>query len=78
MNAPDDELGRGFAVAAGRPLCKGFAVGRSIFSDAAEAWFSGRVDDDEAASMIAERYRRIIALWEGRDTALSSQRRPAE
>ena len=69
MNAPEDELERGFAAAAGEPLCKGFAVGRSIFTDAAEAWFSGGVDDEEATSMIAERYRRVVALWQARHAA---------
>ncbi len=69
MNAPEDELERGFAAAAGEPLCKGFAVGRSIFTDAAEAWFSGGADDEEATSMIAERYRRVVALWQARHAA---------
>ncbi len=65
-NAPDAELERGFAASAGQPLCKGFAVGRSIFGDAADAWFAGTADDDAATAMIAGRYARVVALWEKR------------
>jgi 5-dehydro-2-deoxygluconokinase len=63
-NAPDDVLERGFAAARGQPLCKGFAVGRAIFAAAAEAWFAGAADDEAAIAMIAERYARVVALWD--------------
>ncbi len=63
LDAPEDALAESFALAAGRRWCKGFAVGRSIFWEAADAWFSGRLDDDGAIAAIAARYRRLSDLW---------------
>ena len=39
LNAPDEELRRSFEAAAGLLLCRGFAIGRSIFQAAADDWF---------------------------------------
>ena len=66
LSAPEAELKRGFDLAADQPLCKGFAVGRSIFQDAAEAWFAGRIDDAAAVEEMTGRYQRLIRLWEAR------------
>ncbi len=63
--APAD-LKRSFDAAAGNPLCRGFAIGRSIFQPAAEAWFGGELDDTGAITAIAENYREILALWQSR------------
>ncbi len=63
------ELKRSFEAAAGNPLCRGFAIGRSIFQPAAEAWFAGELDDAGAIAAIAERYREILALWQSRSPA---------
>ncbi len=63
LEASEDVLARGFRAAAGQPLCKGFAVGRSIFADAANAWLSGRLDDAGVVADVAARYQRLIALW---------------
>ena len=41
LEASEEDLQRGFNVAARFPLVKGFAVGRSIFADMAAAWFAG-------------------------------------
>ncbi len=64
LEAPEDELARAFAVARRQPLCRGFAIGRSIFADPAKAWFAGEITDSDAVDRIAESYRRIIALWD--------------
>ncbi len=53
LNASEDQLKRGFDLAAGEPWCKGFAVGRSIFQGPAEAWFGGQTDDETAGGKIA-------------------------
>ncbi|HSC62750.1 MAG TPA: PfkB family carbohydrate kinase, partial [Caldimonas sp.] len=63
LEASEDELARSFARAAPHPICRGFAVGRSIFAPAAAAWFSGGASDDEVVADIAERYARLVALW---------------
>ena len=49
--------------AAAQPLCKGFAVGRSLFADAAAAWFANELDDSGVIDMIAASYERLIDLW---------------
>ena len=41
LEASEEDLQRGFNVAARYALVKGFAVGRSIFADMAAAWFAG-------------------------------------
>ncbi|MBT9386824.1 5-dehydro-2-deoxygluconokinase [Pseudooceanicola sp. CBS1P-1] len=65
LDAPEAELAASFDVAAGYPLVKGFAVGRTIFGDAARAWMAGRMSDAAAVSQMAERYRRLCDIWDG-------------
>ncbi len=43
---------------------KGFAVGRTIFADAARGWLAGRVTDAEAVADMAERYDRLCRAWD--------------
>lgn len=66
LNAPESELKAGFDAAAGQDLCKGFAVGRSIFQAPAEAWLAGKADDATTITAIAENYRRVLDLWNAR------------
>jgi 5-dehydro-2-deoxygluconokinase len=63
LDASEEVLNRAFEAAAGAPICRGFAVGRSIFNPAARAWFAGRMGDDDAVADIAARYERLIASW---------------
>jgi 5-dehydro-2-deoxygluconokinase len=63
LDAPEETLRRAFEDVAGIDLCRGFAVGRSIFNTAARAWFNGALSDEAAIEDIAERYRRLIASW---------------
>jgi 5-dehydro-2-deoxygluconokinase len=51
------------AVAARQPLCKGFAIGRTIFGAAASAWMNGTISDEQAMSSVAGAYRRMIEGW---------------
>ena len=64
LDAPADELAAGLALAAGQPLVKGFAVGRTIFGDAARAWMRGDIDDAQAVARMAEKYRNLCAAWD--------------
>lgn len=73
LEASEDALWQGFCAAAGQPLCKGFAVGRSLFADAAARWFAGTLDDAGVVAEVAERYRRLIRIWLA---ARSGQPRP--
>jgi 5-dehydro-2-deoxygluconokinase len=63
LEASEDALSRGFRIAASQPLCKGFAVGRSLFADAGAAWFAGTLGDTGVVDQIASRYARLIQLW---------------
>ncbi len=63
MEASEEELERSFALAARHPACKGFAVGRSIFMDAAKRWFKGECGDAAVADEVAGNYRRLVASW---------------
>jgi 5-dehydro-2-deoxygluconokinase len=63
LDAPEAEIRAGFERAAGHGICKGFAIGRTIFRAPAERWFAGRIDDQAAIEEIAAAYRRILDLW---------------
>ena len=65
LEASEENLEQSFRTAAQYPICKGFAVGRSIFADAAAAWFAGRMSDGDVIKDIAERYARLIDIWRG-------------
>jgi 5-dehydro-2-deoxygluconokinase len=63
LEASESHLAEGFRAAADQPLCKGFAVGRSLFADAAAAWFAGAIDGDAVIEQVAQRYQRLIHIW---------------
>jgi 5-dehydro-2-deoxygluconokinase len=64
LEASEEDLERSFHLAAPHAVCRGFAVGRSIFADAAAAWFAGRMNDETVIADIAGRYARLIASWD--------------
>ncbi|MFC5505634.1 MULTISPECIES: bifunctional 5-dehydro-2-deoxygluconokinase/5-dehydro-2-deoxyphosphogluconate aldolase [Hyphomicrobiales] len=63
LDAPAEELEAGFAATAATPIVKGFAVGRTIFMAAAEAWLAGRMDDETAIADMARRFGALTELW---------------
>ena len=64
LEAPEATLEEAFRRAADQPICKGFAVGRSIFGSAALDWFSGKIDDAAAIDRMAATYGRLIEAWD--------------
>ena len=64
LEASEDRLDQSFRIAAPHRICRGFAVGRSIFSEAATGWFAGKMDDAQVVRDIATRYARLIRLWD--------------
>ncbi len=64
LDAEEEALAASLALAARHGLVKGFAVGRTIFGDAARAWFAGALDDDGAVGMMAARYARLCGVWD--------------
>jgi len=64
LEAPQDELARAFAAAKGSRTVRGFAVGRTIFADAAKAWFAGSMTDEDAVADMAARFGALVEIWE--------------
>ena len=64
LDAPKAELAASFALAAKQPLVKGFAVGRTIFGDAARAWLKGDMSSPDAVAQMAERFTRLCEIWD--------------
>ena len=64
LEAPIDELAASFASAASHGLVKGFAVGRTIFAEAARGWLSGAMTDEDAIADMAAKYERLCRLWD--------------
>ncbi len=64
LEAPEDELEAAFAAAASEKQVKGFAVGRTIFNDAARRWLKGEIDDEAAIRDMAARFQRLVDSWQ--------------
>lgn len=64
LEAPEKDLEAAFAMCAGAPVVKGFAVGRTIFNDAAEKWLAGKIDDRAAVEDMAARFARLTTAWQ--------------
>jgi 5-dehydro-2-deoxygluconokinase len=64
LEAPADQLAAAFRIAARCDRVKGFAVGRTIFADAAKAWLGGGMDDAAAVDDMANRFATLVAAWE--------------
>ena len=63
LEAPEEELAKGFKAVAGKKYVKGFAVGRTIFNEAAQSWLAGKIKDDEAVNMMADKFASLVHIW---------------
>ncbi|HKH11768.1 MAG TPA: 5-dehydro-2-deoxygluconokinase [Rubrobacter sp.] len=63
----EEKLAESFAAAASEPLCRGFAIGRSIYGEPGRRWLAGEIADEELICSVAERYERMNALWQNRN-----------
>jgi len=64
LDAPPDQLAASFAIAARHDLVKGFAVGRTIFADAARGWLKGEIDDAAAIADMVAKYENLCRVWD--------------
>ena len=64
LEASEAALEEAFRVAAGEPFVRGFAVGRTIFAEAARSWLAGTMSDEAAISDMAARFGRLVAAWQ--------------
>lgn len=63
LEAPQKELEAAFAATADVGIVKGFAVGRTLFADAAEQWLAGTMNDAEAVADMAGRFEKLTEAW---------------
>jgi 5-dehydro-2-deoxygluconokinase len=66
LDAPLNVLEKAFKASANFDICKGFAVGRSIFSAPSKAWFTGDIDDNEFILQVKNNYLRLVNAWRNR------------
>jgi 5-dehydro-2-deoxygluconokinase len=64
LDAPQSELETAFAAVSGISIVKGFAVGRTIFSAAAQQWLAGRISDKQAIHDMASRFEKLTQAWQ--------------
>lgn len=64
LDAPEAELAASFALAARHDLVRGFAVGRTIFAEAARDWLNDRIDDAKAVAQMTEKFGKLCAAWD--------------
>jgi 5-dehydro-2-deoxygluconokinase len=63
LDASEDQIAQSFEIAARHRICRGFAIGRTIFGQPARDWLANAIDDATAVSRIAAGYARVIDLW---------------
>ncbi len=63
LQAEPASLGKAFRNAAPFPICRGFAVGRTIFDEPAVDWFAGRIDDATLSARLTANFRLVLSLW---------------
>jgi 5-dehydro-2-deoxygluconokinase len=76
LNAPADSLAAGFAEASSSSTCRGFAVGRTLFSEPAKAWLAGRIDDAALIDQARAAFEAMIHAW--RQGARRSESHPVK
>jgi 5-dehydro-2-deoxygluconokinase len=54
---------KSLSVSAAYSTCRGFAVGRTLFVDAARRWFDGEIDDRTLTTASMNNFRRLIDEW---------------
>ncbi|MGB1346245.1 MAG: 2-deoxy-5-keto-D-gluconate 6-phosphate aldolase domain-containing protein, partial [Pseudomonadales bacterium] len=72
LDASIEQITTAFTSAAQQPWVKGFAIGRTLFAEAAQAWLQGNMDDAEAIALMRQQYRLTIDAW---DQAISNNER---
>lgn len=58
-----ESLATSFKYASRYPLVKGFAVGRTIYSDVMHDWLDAQIDDAEAVELMANKYAQLCGVW---------------
>ena len=61
---PLEAMQRSLRAARQHPVCKGFAVGRSIFQQPVDDWFAGTCSDEECVRTIESNFLSLIEAWQ--------------
>ena len=64
LDAPAPQLEQSFRAARTAACVRGFAVGRTIFGDAARAWLAGSMSDEQAVDDMAQRFAALVEMWQ--------------
>lgn len=63
LDAPEAILRKGFNDAADIPWVKGFAVGRTIFAQPAQAWLAGKFTDAQLVEEVKINFLNLVQCW---------------
>ncbi|MGF1627930.1 MAG: 5-dehydro-2-deoxygluconokinase [Kiloniellaceae bacterium] len=63
LEAPAAQLAEDFAACQASSWVRGFAIGRTIFAEAAERWLREEIGDREAVAEMTERFDGLVAHW---------------
>ena len=66
LGATKEKLHNGFKRTSASKYVKGFAVGRTIFSEPSKMWLQNQIDDNVLIKKIKENYIEITQLWSNR------------
>lgn len=77
LDAPVEALKAGFEAAAGQDICKGFAIGRTLFSEPVKAWLRKDIDDAVFVERVTQNYLEMSALWQQRNDSQMMKRKEA-
>ena len=72
LDASEEQVAQSFDVAARHAICRGFAIGRTIFGAPARAWLAGAIGDAGAMALVAAGYARMIDEWRRRRPAAAA------
>ncbi|MBU3055971.1 bifunctional 5-dehydro-2-deoxygluconokinase/5-dehydro-2-deoxyphosphogluconate aldolase [Pseudomonas indica] len=72
LNAPVEELAEGFRQASASKVCRGFAVGRTIFQEPSRAWLAGEIDDATLVDRVQTTFEMLIRAWRSARTTTTA------
>nr|MBA3297849.1 DUF2090 domain-containing protein [Acidobacteriota bacterium] len=59
-----DQVRRWFGAAAGATTSAGFAIGRTVYFDAAADWAKAGLSREDAIGRISTNYQAVVRAWE--------------
>lgn len=65
LHADEAALTESIGCAAAHPICRGFAVGRTIFFEPARSWLSGSSSSEDLVAAVAQRFGTMIEAFRG-------------